>query len=146
LAVFFILKKFAFGAVFQMLDERQGVIASLIEEAEQKAAELESVKKDYEQRLCNLDQEGHQRIQVAIAEGERIAGEIREKAQLDAAVQLEYAKKEIQRETESARAMVQKEVIELSVLMAGKLITKNLSNEENERFVLDLLSQTGEIS
>jgi hypothetical protein len=29
--------------------------------------------------------------------------------------------------------------------MAGKLIARNLSSEENEKYVLDLLSHTGEL-
>jgi F-type H+-transporting ATPase subunit b len=145
LAVFFVLKKYAFGTVFQMLDERQKTIASAIEDAEQKSLELESLKQDYELKLYTLEQDGHHKIQVAIAEGERIAAEIREKAHSDAAAQLDHAKSEIQRETESARALVRQEVVELSALMAGKLIAKNLSNEDNEKYILDLLSKSGEL-
>lgn len=146
LIVFFILKKYAFGAVFDILNDRQKIIAAIIEESEQKRAELESLKKDYETKLYSVEQQAHLKIQEAIAEGERIANEIREKAKLDAVAQLEYAKREIQRETDSVRALVKQEVVELSTLMAGKLIEKNLSTEENEQYVLTLLSQIGEIS
>jgi F-type H+-transporting ATPase subunit b len=145
-AVFLILKKYAFGTVFQMLDERQKTIAATIEEAEQKKLEFESLKKGYEEKLYSIEQEAHSKIQVAVTEGQRIAAEIREKAHHDAAAQLEYAKLEIRRETESARALVRQEVVELSALMAGKLIAKNLSNEENEKYVLELLNQTGELA
>ncbi|CAK0764935.1 ATP synthase subunit b [Gammaproteobacteria bacterium] len=145
LIVFFILKKYAFGTVFEMLDTRQKAIAALIEEAENKGIALESLKKEYEQKLYNIEQEAHLKIQVAVTEGQRIATEIREKAHADATAQLEYAKQEIKRETESARALVRQEVVELSSLMASKLIARNLSSADNEKYVLDLLSQTGEI-
>jgi len=145
LVVFYILKKYAFGSVFEILSERQKTIAAIIEESEQKRAELEALKKEYESRLYNVEQQAHLKILEAVSEGERIASEIREKAKLDAAAQLEYAKKEIQRETESVRALVKQEVVELSTLIASKLIEKNLSNEENEQYILNLLSQVGEI-
>jgi F-type H+-transporting ATPase subunit b len=145
LAVYLILKKYAFGTVFQMLDERQRTIASSIEDAEQKKVELESLKRDYEQKLYGIEQEAHLKIQSAVAEGQRVAAGIREKAHAEAAAQLEHAKQEIQRETETARALVRQDVVELSALMAGKLIARNLSSEENEKYVLDLLSHTGEL-
>lgn len=146
LAVFFILKKYAFGTVFKVLDERQKTIASAIHDAEKKKSELEALKKDYEQRLQAIEQEARQKVQAAVAEGQRIAAEIREKGQQDAGVLVERAKQEIQRESEKARALMQKQVVELSALMAAKLIEKNLTNAENEKYVLELLSKTGDLS
>jgi F-type H+-transporting ATPase subunit b len=141
--VYLVLKKYAFGSIFEVIDERQKTIASSIEKAEQKSQELESLKNEYEKRLQSIEQEGHSKIQLAVVEGQRIAAEIVEKAHRDAAARLEHAKLEIQRETDTARALVRQEVVELSALMAGKLIGKNLSNEENEQYVLELLKQTG---
>lgn len=146
LAVFLILKKFAFGSVFRSLDERQKTIAASIEDAARKAREMEVLKKDYEQRLQVIEQEARQKVQAAVGEGQRIAAEIREKAQADAAAQLERAKQEIQRESEKAQAVIRKQVVELSAQMAGKLIAKNLTTAENEKYVMELLSRTGDIS
>lgn len=141
--VYLVLKKYAFGVIFQVIDERQKTIASSIEKAEQKRVEMESLKSEYEERLRGVEQEVHSKVQLAIAEGQRIADEIVQKGHSDVAARLEYAKFEIQRETDNALALVRQEVVELSTLMAGKLIEKNLSNEENEKYVLDLLRHTG---
>jgi F-type H+-transporting ATPase subunit b len=146
LAVFFILKKFAFGSVFQSLDDRQKAIAVSIQDADRKRQEMEVLKKDYEQRLQVIEQEARQKIQASIADGQRIAAEIRDKAQADASGQLERAKLEIQRETEKAQAVIRQKVVELSAQMAGKLISKNLSTPENEKYVMELLSRTGDLS
>jgi len=143
--VYLVLKKYAFGTVFQMIEERQKTIASSIEKAEQKRFAMESLKQEYEDKLQSVEQEVHSKIQLAIAEGQRIASEILEKAHHDAAARLEHAKLEIRRETDNARALVHQEVVELSSLIAGKLIAKNLSNEENEKYILDLLSHTGDL-
>jgi F-type H+-transporting ATPase subunit b len=144
--VYLVLKKYAFGSIFQVIDERQKTIASSIEKAEQKSQEMELLKNEYEKKLQSIEQEGHSKIQLAVVEGQRIAAEIVEKAHRDSAARLEHAKLEIQRETDTARALVRQEVVELSSLMASKLIGRNLSNEENEKFVLDLLKQTGGLS
>jgi F-type H+-transporting ATPase subunit b len=146
LAVFFILKKFAFGSVFQSLDDRQKAIETSIKDADRKRQEMEVLKKDYEQRIQVIEQEARQKIQASIADGQRIAAEIRDKAQADAAGQLDRAKLEIQRETEKAQAVIRQKVVELSAQMAGKLIAKNLSTPENEKYVMELLSRTGDLS
>ena len=146
LAVFFILKKYAFGTVFQMLEERQKTIASSIHEAEKKKTELEALKKEYELKLQGIEQEGRVKIQAAITEAQRIAAEIREKGQQDAGVLVERAKQEIRTETETARAMMRQQIVELSAQMAGKLIVKNLASADNEKYVMELLSRTGDLS
>ncbi|CAK0750268.1 ATP synthase subunit b [Gammaproteobacteria bacterium] len=146
LVVFLILKKYAFGAIFRTLDERQEKIASSIQEAEDKRLEFESLKKEYEQKLQDIGHEGRVKMQAAVAEAEQIAEDIRERARADVAVQLERAKQEIQRETESARASMRQEVVELSSLIAGKLIAKNLTDADNEKYVLELLSHTERLS
>jgi F-type H+-transporting ATPase subunit b len=146
LIVFFILKKFAFGTIFKALEARQKTIADSIHEAEKKKTELEALKKEYELKLQGIEQEGRLKIQAAIADGQRIAAEIKEKSQQDAGVLVERAKQEIRTETEKARAMMRQQVVELSAQMAGKLIVKNLANADNEKYVMELLSRTGDLS
>lgn len=145
-AVFFILKKFAFGSVFASLEERQKTISASIDDAAKKAREMEVLKNDYEKRLQVIEQEARQKIQTAVGEGQRIADEIRQKAQGEAAAQLDRAKQEIRQETEKAQAVIRRQVVELSAQMAGKLIAKNLTNAENEKYVMELLSRTGDLS
>jgi len=144
--VFLLLKKYIFGTILQTIEDRQRKMALSFEEMEQKKVELDSLKKEYQQKLQEIDQESRMKIQEAVAEGQRIATEMREKARTDALEQLSHAKHEIKREIESARATARHEVVELSILMAGKLIGKNLSSEENERYVIEILSSVGELA
>lgn len=140
LLVLWILKKYAFGTVFSVLEERQKAIAKSLEDAEKKRLDMEVMRKDYEVRIRSIEQETRQKLQEAVLEGQRIAAEIRAKGQNDAAAQLERAKKEIERETEKAQFLVRKEIVELSALMAGKLIQKNLSDADNRKFVEEALA------
>lgn len=144
LLVLWILKKYAFGTVFSALDERQKTIAQSLSDADRKRQEMETLRKDYEARLRVIEQEARQKLQEAIQDGQRMAAEIRAKAQADAAVQTERAKKEIEREAEKARYIVRQEIVELSTLMAGKLISKNLSDADNRGFVEKALADASE--
>ena len=146
LVVFWVLKKFAFGSVFKVLDERRDKVKDDLAAAEKQRLDMETLKKDYELKLQGAEQEGRLKIQAAIAEGQRIAAKIKEKAQQDAGVLVERAKQEIGRETEKARTMIRQQVVELSAAMAGKLLAKNLTSPENEKYVMELLSRTGDLS
>ena len=146
LVVFWVLKKFAFGSVFKVLDERRDKVKGDLAAAEKQRLDMETLRKEYELKLQGAEQEGRLKIQAAIAEGQRISAEIKEKAQQDAGVLVERAKQEIGRETEKARAMIRQQVVELSSAMAGKLLAKNLTSAENEKYVMELLSRTGDLS
>lgn len=146
LVVFWVLKKFAFGSVFKVLDERRDRVKADLAEAEKRRHEMEVLKKEYEQKLQAIEQEARLKVQAAVSDAQRIAAEIREKGQQDAGVLVERAKQEIQRESEKARALMKQQVVELSALMAAKLIGKNLTTAENEKYVLELLSKTGDLS
>ena len=146
LLVLWILKKYAFGAVFKILEERQKTIAHSLDEAEKQRQDMESLRKDYEARIQVIEQEGRQKIQEAIQGGQRIAGEIREKAQTDAADQVERAKMEIAREVDKAKAVMRTQIVELSTIMAEKLLEKNLSTQENQKFVEEVLSRSEDLS
>lgn len=144
LLVFWVLKKYAFGAVFNILEARQKTIAASLSDAEQKKNEMEKLKKDYEDRVHKIELEAREKIQAAIQDGERIAQGIRSRAQEDAQVQLERAKKEIEREVEKARAVMRLQIVNLGTLMAEKLVKKNLKSEENEKFIEEILAEAGE--
>ena len=146
LLVFWILKKYAFGAVFKILEERRDVISSDLAAAENKKRELEGLKLDYERRMQKIEQESRAKIQEAIQDGQRIAGEIRVKAHDDAVTQVDRAKREIAQEIQKAKSEMRRQIIVLSTQIAEKLIAKNLTDAENERYVESILNQTGDIS
>jgi len=141
LLVLWVLKKYAFSTVFNILSERRKNIAASLDEADAKKKEMEALKKEYEQRLQGIEQEGRKKVLEAVNEGQRLAGQIREKARADAAAQTERAKEDIAREVQKARIEIRNEIVEVSTRMAGRLIGKNLSDEENRRFVEKTLDE-----
>jgi F-type H+-transporting ATPase subunit b len=144
--VFFILKKYAFGAVFQMLEERQKTIEGSIAEAKKSQEDMALLKKDYEAKLHGIEQEGRKKIQEAINDSQRIAAEIKDKATADAEKQIAKAKAEINQEITKAKEVIRREVIELSTQIAAKVIEKNISAAENEKFIEGILDKTGDLS
>lgn len=145
LIVFWILKKYAFGAILGLMDERRKVIAEQFREIDRKKSELERLEKEYRFKIQNIEQEARVRIQEAIQEGSRIAHEIREKARTDALGQLERARADIEEELAKARAVLKDQLVGISTRMAEKIIRKHLKPEDDEAFVKELLKEVEEV-
>src|SRR5215831_790087 len=97
------MRKFAWGPVMKVLEDRRARIAGDFAAADRAHAEANETKARYEAELRGIDAKARARIQEAIAEGEKVAGEIRQGAQADAASRLERAQEEIAREREKAK-------------------------------------------
>ena len=139
--VFFILKRFAFGSIFKILDARRDAIANALREIEQKKADLEKFEKEYRAKLQNIEHEARVKIQEAVQDGHRISREIREKATAESLAQVSRAKVEIEREIEKARVSLREQMVNLATHAAEKILRKHLNAKEDEHFVREALKE-----
>src|SRR5256885_16681903 len=83
--IFLFLVRGAFNAIiFPPMRERRERIRAEFERIEQEKGKVQKIRQEYEAHLKRLDAESGQRIQDAVAEGHRAAGEIRETARREA--------------------------------------------------------------
>jgi F-type H+-transporting ATPase subunit b len=75
------------------------------------------------------------------SEAEKLKGEMRQKAKEEAGSIVRSAEKQIQVETEKAIAEIRGEVVDLSLLVASRLVKKNLSKEDNQSLIEESLKQ-----
>lgn len=146
LIVFFILKKYAFGSIFSLLDERKKTIQDALNEADNKKKEMESLKNDYESKIKASEQEARKKIQEAIEDGQRIANEIKQKANDASAAQLERVKREIDLEMKKAKESFRDQIVEISSEIASKVVAKEIKPDDNRKFIEEILAKTGELS
>ena len=66
---------------------------------------------------------------------------MRQKAKAEAKTIVRNAERQIQLETGRALQQIRREAADLSVMIASKLIQRNLSKEDNEKLIEDALSQ-----
>ena len=140
--VFFLfLVRGAFNAIiFPPMRERRERIRAEFERIEQEKGEVQKIRQEYEAHLKKLDAESRQRIQDAVAEGQRVAGEIRETARKEAQEMITRAREEIKIERDKAQTMIRNEVADLAVDIAGKLLREELSPEKHRKLVDDFLA------
>lgn len=137
-----LLKKFAWGHILNMLDERRNKIASEFQAIEESKKDLSILKNEYESKLSEIETYTQTRLREGIKEGERIAKEIIDKAREEAIKLLKEKEQEIKKEREKALKDLETRIIDLSVTIASKVIGKTLSKEDNLKIVNEFISTT----
>ena len=75
------------------------------------------------------------------ADAERVRAEMKDKARAEADALVKNAERQIQLETTRALQQIRTEAVDLSVMIASKIIQRNLSKEDNERLIEEALKQ-----
>jgi F-type H+-transporting ATPase subunit b len=137
------LRKFAWGPVLGMLESRRQKISGEFDLAAKKQADADQLKGRYEQELRNIDAHARVKLLEAVEEGQRVAGEIKSQAQVDAATRLSRAEDEIAREREKAKEMLKEQMISLSLRSAEKILRQKLDDPAQRKLVGEFIDEVG---
>ena len=144
--IFLFLVRGAFNAIiFPPMRERRERIRAEFERIEREKAEVQKIRQEYEAHLKKLDAESRQRIQEAVAEGQRVAGEIREASRKEAQEMITRAREEITLERDKAQAALRNEVVDLATEIAGKLIREELTPDKHRKLVDNFLAEVEQV-
>lgn len=148
LAFFIILlvlvKKFAWGPLMNKMQEREEYVAGEIEAAEKSRLEAEKASKDAAAQLNQVREEAQKLIEDAKAAGAKQEQDIVEAARKEADRLILAAQADIQNEKEKALQALQDKVASLSVLIASKVIEKEISTQDQEKLINDYIKEVGE--
>jgi F-type H+-transporting ATPase subunit b len=139
------LRKFAWGPVMGMLETRRAAIAGEFEKAKQGLAEADALKAKYEQDLRTIEAQGRQKLQEYIAEGQKVAAEIRQQANTEAQQRIERAEDEIAREREKQKEVMKQQIVSLSLAAAGKVLRQKLDEPAQRRLAAEFIDEVGAI-
>jgi F-type H+-transporting ATPase subunit b len=134
--IFFFLVRAAFMAIiYPPMRERRERIKAEYDRIEQEKAEIGTLKSQYEGHLKRIEAESRERIQAAVAEGQRVGAELRDQARKEAQETLVRAREEIGLERDKARVMLRDDVVRLAMDIAGKVVHEELNAERHRKLV-----------
>lgn len=139
-----LLKKYAFGPLVGMMEKRRQGIEADINSAEKNRAEAEQFLKDQTEELKKARLEAHEIIENARAVSVKQANDIVEAARAESERLKEQALQDIKLEKEKAVAELRDQVGVLSVMIASKIIEKELDQQGQAKLVDDMMKQVGE--
>ncbi len=141
LVLLVLLAKFAWKPLLALLDRREEMIRQSLDDADKAKQELQRLQQESKEILSKARVEAQSILAKSRSQAEQLKGELRQEAKVQADSILRDAEKQIQVETEKAIAVIKNEVVDLSLLVASKLIKRNLSKEDNQSLIEESLKQ-----
>lgn len=138
----FLISRFAFGPINQMLESRRARIEQGLEDAEQARRDRESAQSE---RVAAL-QAARREANEILARAQKVAQETRDadiaatKADLER--MRERAEADLEAEKQRAIADLRNEVADLALRAAGRVVGETLNNDRERRLVEDFLAET----
>lgn len=139
-----LLRKYAFGPLMGIMKQREEHIANEIGAAEKNHQEAKKLAEEQREFLKKSRSEAAELIENARKLGEEQKEGIIQAAREEANRLKEAAKLEIVQEKEQAVTALREQVASLSVLVASKVIEKELSLEDQEKLINEYIQEVGE--
>nr|WP_100374709.1 F0F1 ATP synthase subunit B [Bacillus sp. FJAT-45037] len=140
----FLLSRFALKPLLGIMEKREQMINDQINSAEKNRKDSEAFIVEQRAALEQARVEANEIIQNAKKLSEQQGQDIVKAARNDAERIKDSAVAEIQREKELAVTALREQVASLSVLIATKVIEKELDAKEQEKLVQEYLKEVGE--
>lgn len=136
-----ILGHFAYKPMMKVMEDRKNRIQNDLDSAKASKEAAESLKVEYEKQLKAAQIEAQDIVSKAVKEAQAAA-----QAQIDAAhtaieSEKENATRQIQRERKDALEDLKREVASLSCDIAAKIISKQMTPDENDRLIQESIAK-----
>ncbi|HHK6377443.1 TPA: F0F1 ATP synthase subunit B [Streptococcus pneumoniae] len=139
-----LIKKFAWSNITGIFEERAEKIASDIDRAEEARQKAEVLAQKREDELAGSRKEAKTNIENAKETAEQSKANILADAKLEAGHLKEKANQEIAQNKVEALQSVKGEVADLTISLAGKIISQNLDSHAHKALIDQYIDQLGE--
>ena len=138
---FFVLRRYAFGPIQKVIDERRERIRQSIEEADRARDEARNLLEEHRKLIGKAKSDAEE----ILAEARRIADaqrdRVREETEADRQRRLEETKRQIDAETQRALEQIRAEVAELALVATSKVTGKILDRDDHRKLIEDAIGE-----
>ena len=144
IVLLFILRWKAWSPLMQALDARAEHIEDSLSKAEKVSAQAEEQALKNEKILNSAKKEAQEIVSKARDAGDKLKNKLVEDGKIQCEADIIKAKEQIEREKEKAISELKKQVINLSVLAAEKIINKTLNLNDHNEIIEDTINKYGQ--
>ena len=139
LILLWVLKRYAWKPMLSALQEREDSIRDSLEAAEKAMKKAEVISKENEAALQEAEIMAQKIRKEAVEEAELLRADRLEKARKEADELIEHARNTIEQEKKHALLELRKEVAELALKAASRILDAELDAEKNRKLVDNFL-------
>jgi F-type H+-transporting ATPase subunit b len=141
LATFFVLKRFAFGAIQQIIDERRQRIREALDEADKARAEARKLVEEHRATMAQARGQAEEILAEARRVAESQKKRLRDELEEDRQRRLEETARQIEAETARALQLIRSEVADLTVIATQKVTGKVLDAKDHKRLIDEAIEE-----
>jgi len=142
----YLIKKFLFKPVMEILEKRKKKTDEEIQSAREARAEAEDMKEKYEADMADARAEASRIVQSAQKEADARAEEVLSQAREEASAMKNKAEADIAQERRKAINEVKDEIGGIAMDIAGKVVEREISEEDHKKLIDEFIENVGEAS
>jgi F-type H+-transporting ATPase subunit b len=135
LIALFVLKRYAFGPIQKLIDDRRDRIAQAVEEADNARVEARGLLEQHRALIGQAKSESAEILAEARKVSEAQMARVREEAEVERQRRMEETRKQIDAETARAIDQIRNEVADLTVEATERVVGKVLDAEDQRRLI-----------
>ena len=139
----FLLNRFMFKPIFGILDQRQADIKATYDQLDADRARMEDTRRQYEQRLANIEAEAREKIQAAVQEAQGLRDNLVADARQQAETIVSQGRNDSERERQAAFLEMRGQIVAIAMAAAGKVVGENLNDARQTKMVDDFIGSVG---
>ena len=137
LILFLIFKRFLFAPVNKIIEERKAQVSKTYEDADAALEKAKSMENKYAEKLSLAKEESAEIVKAASRKAQLRSDEIIAQAKSEAQGIVTKANADIERERKRAVNQIKDEISDIAVNIAGKVIGKEVSSDEEQERLID---------
>ncbi|MGH3050238.1 MAG: F0F1 ATP synthase subunit B [Gaiellaceae bacterium] len=135
----YVLKRYAFGPVQKLIDDRRDGIRAALDEADNARDEARSLLEEHRKLIGQARGEAESILAEARKTREAMEQRMREETETERQRRLEDTRKEIAAETSRALEQIRTEVADLTLEAASRVVGKTLDAERDRELIEDAI-------
>jgi F-type H+-transporting ATPase subunit b len=136
---FFVLRRYAFGPIQRLIDERRQQIRKSIEDAENARNEARKLLEEHRALIGQARGQGEEILAAARRAADSQRQRVKDETEADRQRRLEETRRQIEAETQRALQQIRAEVAELTLVATAKVTGKVLDDADHRRLIEDAI-------
>ncbi len=141
LLMLWILKKFGWKPLLDLLKERRQKIQAEFDSIDEQKKQVSMLADEYHEKLKGIDAEARRKIQESVLEGRKIAMDIERETEANAREILEKTREEVKREIFNAKTQLKKDMVTIAITAAEKILQEKIDGSKHSKLISEFVEE-----
>jgi len=143
LIVLWVMKRYAWKPLLTVMEDRRNKIQGEFDSIEEQKKEINRLKKEYKDKLANIDAEAKLKYQEELNKGKKAGQDVIAQAHKDAKEIIFKAQADAEAEVQKAKIQLKEDLVNLVMASTKKVIQKDLDDPKKQKALIEEFLEQG---